>query len=627
MNAARKIIVLLVATLIGCSSSATETAPLAYRSGDRKVSLVEIDDLALVPKQASPLFMASAKRKKPAGTVIELPYLTERTGMMLVKRQPDVSVRDFQLSVSDATGTESRAGHKVYSAGAATVVLTDAFSVEFMDPTDEAAARMLLDPYLDFQFSLTREDLTYQGKLIAQRPNRWVVKITDGTLPEKALPRIDKVLDDPLVDFVSPRFITIRLESLEELREAMRLRAMLDARLEATLKLDKPCNPGLSNPPNDKLFPMQWHLRNTGTMPNVDGVNQGTPAADIDAMGAWSIFQASGFIPQASGDVVIAVLDDGVDSQHPDLDDILEDGFDAVLETDPEPPANKSHGTAAAGVIAAETNNCDGIAGVARGARILPIKVEGVHTGGEMNALYSTEVTVKNGIDFAREWSGDGTEDVDVILMAFHTAEDPDITNAIESAIDDGIVVVAAAGTFTIASPDYVRFPASLAAGSTSALQGGLIAVGATTQQDRIKTAHPTEDSDPDSTFQYAQGSAHGSAVSLAAPGLWVTTTHHSKSGTPYVQDWGGTSAASAIVAGAAALILAKYPTATPAQVKNWLMQGADPGENQQLGLDSRPVWNEYYGAGRLNVQCALLEAKAEMNGTTASACPPRSGP
>jgi len=117
--------------------------------------------------------------------------------------------------------------------------------------------------------------------------------------------------------------------------------------------------------PNDEYFPNQWHLHNTGQ-------SGGTPGADINAPEAWEI---------TTGDpnIVIAVIDSGVDSNHPDLVDNLAAGYDFYEDDDHADPSLKdsldAHGTCCAGLVAAEGNNSIGVTGVAYDSKIMPIRL------------------------------------------------------------------------------------------------------------------------------------------------------------------------------------------------------------------------------------------------------------
>ncbi len=119
----------------------------------------------------------------------------------------------------------------------------------------------------------------------------------------------------------------------------------------------------------DQYFPRQWNIENTGSV--VQG--RGTPGADMDVLNAWTI-------TTGSPNIKVAVLDSGVDTLHTDLRENLVSGFDATgggsngypnLRFDED-----AHGTACSGIVAAVANNMGlGVAGVAYGSKVIPIKI------------------------------------------------------------------------------------------------------------------------------------------------------------------------------------------------------------------------------------------------------------
>lgn len=116
--------------------------------------------------------------------------------------------------------------------------------------------------------------------------------------------------------------------------------------------------------PDDPRFGEQWGLRNTGQL--VNGA-AGTGGADIKAPGAWDI-------SKGTSSVIVAVIDTGVDLQHPDLSGNLVPGYDFV-DDDDHPYDLDGHGTHVAGIIGASGNNGIGIAGVNWSVRIMPLRV------------------------------------------------------------------------------------------------------------------------------------------------------------------------------------------------------------------------------------------------------------
>ncbi len=167
--------------------------------------------------------------------------------------------------------------------------------------------------------------------------------------------------------------------------------------------------------PNDPLYPMQWHLDNSGQ-------GGGFPGASVEASVAWDL-------EQGSPDITIAVLDDGVQLTHPDLvpnlfsnpdeipdNDIDDDGNGYVDDThgwdfankdnDPNPHLNSggvgpdSHGTSVAGVAAAKGNNNLGVTGVCQDCKILPVKIAN-NPGAGQNFINFSNVQAAEAIRYA----------------------------------------------------------------------------------------------------------------------------------------------------------------------------------------------------------------------------------
>ena len=124
--------------------------------------------------------------------------------------------------------------------------------------------------------------------------------------------------------------------------------------------------------PNDSYFNYQWNLHNTGQVIN-DG-HTGTPDADIDAPEAWDK-------TLGSSSITIAVVDEGVTSNHPDLPNARQvrlngSNFSTTVPgNDPSPVSNGDHGNACSGIIAATRNNAEGVAGIAPNCKIMPVKI------------------------------------------------------------------------------------------------------------------------------------------------------------------------------------------------------------------------------------------------------------
>ncbi len=161
--------------------------------------------------------------------------------------------------------------------------------------------------------------------------------------------------------------------------------------------------------PDDPYFGRQWYLRNTGQM--VNGY-VGRPEADIKAVPAW---EKAG----DNGRVVVAVVDSGVDLAHPDLvanlwtnpgeipgNGLDDDGNGKVddvhgwdfVDGDNQPQDATGHGTHVAGIIAAESDNGQGIAGVASNVRIMALRfIDGYDLGATSDAIAAIEYALANG--------------------------------------------------------------------------------------------------------------------------------------------------------------------------------------------------------------------------------------
>jgi subtilisin family serine protease len=291
-------------------------------------------------------------------------------------------------------------------------------------------------------------------------------------------------------------------------------------------------------------------IRQATKVPNDPQVT--TQRQYLDALGiqpAWDVANTG------SG-VTVAVIDTGVDRDHPDLAPNLIAGWDFV-SNDNNPQDDNGHGTMTSGVIGAVTNNGTGVAGVAWNARIMPIKVLDANGFGDdadiADAVY---------------WAIDHGATVINLSLGGPGASFA-LDQAISAAIDSNIVVVAAAGNSGTREPS---FPAAFP---------GVLAVSAT-----------------DHGGQYAAFSNYGWWVSLAAPGINVRTTALAPGAAAAYADGTGTSFSSPIVAGVAALVRERHPTWDQRRIRWELARTAkDAGP---AGID------ETYGFGIVNAAGAL---------------------
>ncbi len=179
------------------------------------------------------------------------------------------------------------------------------------------------------------------------------------------------------------------------------------------LRIMKPMNT------NDPLLENQWSLKNDGN--NTSDYN-GIAGSDMKVIDAWATTTGSSAIK-------VAILDEGVDLNHPDLIPNLLPGFDATEQgSDGAPSGNDAHGTACAGIVAGAANNNIGIAGVAYSSRIIPIRIAYKNSAG--NWVTSNE-WIGNAINWA--WQ---TANADILSNSWGGGSPSSI---IEEAIDGAI--------------------------------------------------------------------------------------------------------------------------------------------------------------------------------------------
>lgn len=248
--------------------------------------------------------------------------------------------------------------------------------------------------------------------------------------------------------------------------------------------------------------------------------------------------------------VIVAVVDSGVDANHPDLKgQVLAGGRSDGGSGDGRVDA-QGHGTHMAGIIAATNASPDGVDGIAPGAKILPIRLD---DSAEDDAPYD-EVLVSRGIRMAV----DGGAKVINVSLSKPSAVTPEEVSAIHYALERDAVVVVAAGN-TAKGSVKVDAPANVP---------GVIAVTGTTRGGR-----------------FWSGSVQGPEAVVAAPGDDIYNAGRNKG-----YGWGdGTSDSTAIVSGLAALIRSKYPNLDAANVINRIIRTArdagPAGRDPQYGF------------------------------------------
>jgi thermitase len=300
--------------------------------------------------------------------------------------------------------------------------------------------------------------------------------------------------------------------------------------------------------PADPQFDDQWALANSGQ-------RGGKKGADISATLAWAT-------TTGDDDVVVAVLDSGVDYRHEDLapnmwkrpasvapyrdaelgsvDD--EEGFNAI-DNAADPMDDNGHGTHCAGIIGAEGGNNIGITGVNWHVRIMPLKF--MNAGG-----FGTTKDAIEAINYVIDRKKAGVN-VRIISASWgSTQKSRALGDAIRAAYENDILFVAAAGNATTNNDRSPHYPSSYDVPN-------VISVAALDRNDQL-----------------ASFSNYGlKSVAIAAPGkdilsTWLGNSYEEKS---------GTSMATPVVSGVAALIVAANPRISVDQLRKRLLASVDP--------------------------------------------------
>ena len=339
--------------------------------------------------------------------------------------------------------------------------------------------------------------------------------------------------------------------------------------------------------PNDLSFSNQWALHNTGQ-------TGGVADADVDAPEAWGD-------ETGNENVVIAVIDTGIDYNHPDLaaniwhnpgetaDNGIDDdsngyvddvtGWDFVSvpdsyvheDEDPGPGDNDpldrhGHGTNLAGIIAAVGNNGLGISGMTWQCKLMPVRMGYRRTD---NTAGCSSSDAASAIEYAAENSAD------VINLAWIFRSGPQVVrDAIEYAYARGAVIVASVGND---DSETIVFPSSM---------------------DEVISVAGSDDKDNRAVWKLCQpplpgeGSNYGIGIDVAAPGMDILTT---ALGSSYVNVH-GTSASAGLTSGLAGLILSQDTSFTNQRVKEIIYSSADANISP----------DQYIGRARINAGNAL---------------------
>jgi len=313
--------------------------------------------------------------------------------------------------------------------------------------------------------------------------------------------------------------------------------------------------------PNDTFFPQQWGLQR------------------INAPSAWPI-------SEGDPNVVVAVLDQGVELAHPDLN-MWPISYSTITHTIGNGGPVGDHGTACAGIIASKIENSMGVAGLAGKCRVMAI------------ATNFADTEVAEGLYFAAD---NGAR---VVSMSFGVYPSWMVWNfaiieaALQYCIDKNVVLVAASGNENM---NIARFPGS---------DPHTICVGGSNRADVRKSIG-------DTSIEGFWGASYGPDLDVVAPCLEIPTTDRlgaaGYSPTDYDMRFNGTSSATPHVAGLAGLVLSVNPSLSNADVRRIISQTTDkinPAGYNYLATAGKPygTWHNEVGYGRINVERALLVA------------------
>lgn len=363
-----------------------------------------------------------------------------------------------------------------------------------------------------------------------------------------------------LLQFHNPQQVDTALKTLRRLPEVAA--ATYNPRYTALLSPPRPLvrqslGPAAAPALSDAFYPLQWALPKIG-LPQ-----------------AWKWMQ------QASQEVLVAVVDSGVDYNHPDLKGQIINGKDFMAEevsgpngegspdtVDDDPLDQFGHGTHVAGIIAAQADNRIGIAGIAPMVKVLNIKA--------LNAEgWGSAFAIAQGITYAAD---QGARIINLSLGGGESSKPIEL--AVKYAQAKGALVVAAAGnSFT-----HTGFPANLP---------GVLAVGATDSEDWL-----------------ADFTNHDKRIDVMAPGVdimsttptFLTNTMIENKIDVFYAAMSGTSMACPMVSAQAALLLSLNPALKPEQIKELIMRTARPIGDSRL-----------FGAGRIQIDASLQALAASL--------------
>ncbi|MEA5506926.1 S8 family serine peptidase [Halotia wernerae UHCC 0503] len=375
--------------------------------------------------------------------------------------------------------------------------------------------------------------------------------------------------------------------------------------------------------PRDPLYPQQWYL-------NHNGGNQLVVGSHISVEKAWDI-------TRGARSVVVAVVDDSFDLNHPDFQgagkivaprDLKENDFLPL-------PSEKdhSHGTACAGIALAEENGT-GIVGVAPGCALMPIRSTGFLDDTSIEEIFNWAINKEASV-ISCSWGASA------VYFPLSLRQKAAINRAATTGRNGkGCVIVFAAGNANrpVNGTIYERnWPENILKGNTDWLSGfsvhpDVMAIAVSTSLNKkaaysnwgvnISLCAPSNNASPGMSFQEKGFVFTQPAIATSLNGLGMFTTDQVGAAGydpgNFTSNFGGTSSATPVVAGVAALVLSANPDLTAQQVKRILQETADKivdsDPDPQLGLRGGAYdgngHSQWFGYGKVNAAKAVQTAQ-----------------
>ncbi len=407
---------------------------------------------------------------------------------------------------------------------------------------------------------------TYQSKVPASVEGEYIVKMKGQSLNKSTLARLGDYKE--VISAEAGTFVVVKSSNAKSLANIRKMSAVEYVEPNYLYQaIESKALPGTftravteyfsRNTPTDPQYGKLWGLENTGANEpdkngNIGG-KLGVKGADINALGAWDL-------STGSKKVVVAVIDTGIDWNHPDLKnqmwvnkgEIPGDGIDNdgngyvddihgwnAASNNGSPMDGNAHGTHCAGTIGAEHNNGIGVAGVMADVELMAVKfLTDSGSGTTADAIKAIDYATKMNVDImSNSWGGGG----------FSQALEDSIKNANEK----GIIFTAAAGNDGTNNDSSPHYPSNYEVDN-------VISVASHTAQDSL------------SSFScYGRNTVH-----VAAPGSNILST---TPGNKY-EVFSGTSMATPHVSGVVGLLIAKEGRIAPKELRERLVETSVPG-------------------------------------------------